>query len=1345
MSAALPEFRLPPLWGLLWALLCLCVLTPTSPPALAAEAPITLSYLYSDGNAPGTLVAYRSLLEQHPELEGRIQLQLVTESLLDTVDSAAVARSDVLVLDMMNQQMMETYNSTHGQDLVRDIAARGAVLLVGAGLQPVEYFTDMGAHYNERAMAYWQQGGSSNQLALMKYALTLAGIQGLELPALEPGLESGYYYPDASGGQVFADWDSFDLWRRQQGLAVEGRPQVAIGFYRAAFYGNETDVVDALVAEVERQGAAAIPLFGFPGHLAYQQLLLDENGESRADVILSLLLRFADFDAAATLATVDVPLINLITLYGRSEQEWRDSDNGLSLFEGTFQVAVPELAGLISPVVVGSRERVQDPATGISVVVNQPIHSRIEMAVQRGLRYVHLLHTPNADKRVALMYYNYPAGKANIGASYLNIAESLAMMLERLRAEGYQLGDSDISADAILADISNRARNIGGYAPGELEEMVAAGGTALVSVQDYRRWLDALDPTLRDKIISDWGQPEDSQLMALTQAGENFIVVPRLEYGNITLLPQPARAWGEDVDKMYHASNLAPHHQYVATYAWLREQQQVDAVVHIGTHGTHEWLDGKDMGQTRADASDALIADLPNLYIYNVDVVGEGLVARRRGLATLIDHMVPSFIKADLYPELAALRESLDDYHRNLYQNLQLAERYAGSIIEQLVRHGIDRSLGFELNPADPTSLTHDNVHEIENYLLELREQFIPYGMHAFGRLPAADARASTVDAIVSVDRSLLPDQITVMAQDMEQRIIDSAAQELDSLLHALSGGYIGGGPGGEPIRNPNVYPTGKNFYGIDPSKIPKKAAWELGVQLADQMLAQHLAQHGEYPKKVSFVIWGDETMRHEGILESQIFHLLGTRPVWDERDTVVGVEVVPAQQLGRPRVDILIASAAEGMFSNLTQLLDEAVQKVKVLEETQNFVRDHYLQTRAALIGMGYSEEDADRRAGVRIFDEPPGTFNLNTSMIAGASGTWDSDLGMANEYINKMGHGFGNGFWGEPMQDTFRLALQGVEKVVHSSSTMLYGALDNDDFFMYMGGLASAVRAVDGATPDMVVTNTRNPSRPEMTSIEAFIGTELRSRYINPEWIEGMQAEGYAGARAMSEFVEYLWGWDATAPEVVEDFMWQQTFEVYVQDKHDLDMQAFFDQASPYAFQDMAARMLETIRKQYWQADQAVTQELLQAYVDSVSRNGLSCSDVTCGNARLMEYILEQGAAMELNGVDLAQLREALEAALRNNVETLAQRQRDFVQRNDARIAQEFANAQGSGVDTDASLQGFRMEQIERSAAPASAPAALSDQFSENLALWYQALLVLVLLGWWWRRRRQSVKIGE
>ena len=1302
----------------------------------AAAQEVRLAYLTGDSTLPGILSAWKAVLGERPDLRERVSVTLVTESLLDSVDPEEVLRSDVLVLHVHDQHTLERFDEAYGVDLVAGVTGRGLVLGVGEGLLPREHYVERGVAWDGRARAFWEHSGFANQVGLLKYALSAAGIPGMTVPEPQPSLEAGYYYPDTpatagtgagSTGRVFATWEAFDAWRRAAGKHRPGAARVAIGFYGSNYDDGDTALIDAVIAEIERQGAEAIPIFGYPAGIAFETLLRGPDGAARADVALAFLFRFAGPEAGESLRKLDIPVLSLISLYGRSEAEWRASAQGLSMFEGTFQIAVPELAGLVAPTVVGSKERRTDPDTGLTIVASQPIASRVTMAVRRALGYAALAAAPNADKRVAILFYNYPPGKAGIGASYLNVAESLANVLQELQAAGYDLGgdDIDLSSEGLLEQMIARARNVGGYAPGELDAMLAQGDTARAWMGDYLRWLGGYAPELREKVVADWGRPEDVTLMAR----DGSLIIPALRWGNVAVLPQPARGWGEDGEKLYHAKDLAPHHQYVAAYSWLRAPEPVgfgaDAVVHLGTHGTLEWLDGKSLGLSAADAPDALIADLPNLYVYNVDVVGEGLVARRRGMATLVDHMVPPFVKSGLLPELAALSESVDDYHNNVHKNVQLAEAYADEIRRQAHDLGMVKDLGLELGTG--AEIEHDTLHAIEDYLIELRGQNIPYGLHAFGRTPEAEMRASTVDAIVSVDRDLLPDDSTVMAADMERRIVESGPRELGHLLRGLDGGYVPAGNGGEPIRNPDAYPTGKNFYGIDPNKVPKPAAWTLGVFLAERMLRDHIAEHGRYPEKVSFVIWGAETMRHEGVLESQIFHLLGTRPVWDARGRVVDVEVVPARELGRPRVDIVIASAAEGMFNNVTRLMDEAVQRVKVLDEAENFVRRHYLATRAALIDRGYAEEDADRRAGVRIFDEPPGTFNLNTSRIAAASGTWDSDRPMADEYLSKMGHGYGNGFWGEPMEDVFRLALSGTEKVVHSSSTMLYGALDNDDFFMYMGGLAAAVRSIDGESPQMVVTNTRDPGQPEMTNIDKFLGAEFRTRYVNPTWIEGMQREGYAGAGEMRAFVEYLWGWDATVPETVDDAMWQESFAVYVEDRHDLDLKAFFDEHSPHAYQDITGRMVETIRKGYWAADDATTERLLREHVESVAAHGVGCSEHTCGNPRLLRYVLEQGAAMNIPGPALEAYRAALEEAIGADIETAAAEAEEFVRWNESRPALTTMN-----------IEGFRMEESADDAEPLPAPPASGADDGVWTPLWVGAPLVGLLAVWRWRRRR-------
>jgi cobaltochelatase CobN len=1329
-------------------------------PSIAAQAPrkIKIAFLYSDGNLPATLKAYKALLKERPDLKDQVAFTFLTESMYDDVKTQDLASANALVFDVMNEQMLQRFNSEHKYNVIAGVRRNGGpVFAVGEGLLPRETHASEGAVYDETARAFWQHGGFNNQLGLLKLVLSRAGVKGLKVPKPEPSLDFGYYYPDGANGRVFATWEEFTAWKKANGKSVSAdltrsapqrtrsapqgtrpapRPKIALGFYKSSYYTGETELLDAIVAQIERSGAEAIPYFGYPDAAAAQKMLVDPAGKARADVALELLFRFAGPEASPILEKADIPHINLISLYGRTEQEWRASSTGLSFFEGTFQTAVPELAGLVAPTVIGSQEKVVDKDTGLTVVVRKPILSQVELAVRRAAKYAALRSKPNRDKKIAIVFYNYPAGKANIGASYLNVADSIDNILDRLAREGYNVGGPpEGGRHDVLNDLIEKARNVGGYAPGELKALVDKGSAIRIPVADYTRWLQNFTPAFRNKLLKDWGPPEKSRLMMIGSGASAAFVMPVVQYGNVTLMPQPARGWGENSEKMYHAKDLAPPHQYAAAYAWLRDGLKADAVVHVGTHGTLEWLDGKDIGLSPDDAPDALMSDVPDIYIYNVDVVGEGLVARRRGMATLVDHMVPPFKKGGLYKELAELSETISDFSKRENDNPELARAYAERVRTQLVTLGIAKDLGLKLDK--PGSVNDEVIHEVEEHLIKLKGQNIPYGLHAFGRTPEAPLRATTIDAIVTVDRSLLPNKAKVFAADMEQRIVASGPRELDRLMRALRGGFVGTGGGGEPVRNPDAYPTGKNFYGIDPDKVPKPASWDMGVQLAQQMLADHVKQHGKYPQKVSFVIWGDETMRHEGVIESQIFYLLGTKPIWNDRGKVVGVQVIPRAQLKRPRVDIVISSAAEGMFNNVTRLMDEAVQKVKALDEADNYVRSHYLSTKATLISRGYSPADADKRAGVRIFDEAPGQFNLNTSTIAANSGTWDTDKGMADDYIRKLGHAYGNGFWGEPMEDVFRMALSGTEKIVHSSSTTLYGALDNDDMFMYMGGLATAVRSLDGKTPEMVVTNTRDPGRPEMTTIDKFIGTEFRSRYVNPTWIEGMKKEGYAGAGEMRQFVEYLWGWDATAPDTIDDAKWKETFDVYVQDKHNLQMQEFFEKNSPFAYQDITARMVETVRKGYWKADAATQKKLIEEYIASVNKHGASGSEVTTGNPRLQKYVLDEGRRVGIPVPALDGFQKAMEQATATQIESAAQQETEFAQKNDAQMAANLAKVPAMSRVAN-TIKGYVMEQRQTDEQSNSSPEMVVRTEVQALAIGIPVIALLV--AWRWKRARRG-----
>ena len=335
-------------------LICLCAV-----PAGAQD--VRLAYLFSDGNLPGMLAAYKALLDQRPDLRERLVVEFLTESLFDEVEPGALLETDVLVFDVMNQQMLERFNTTHGVDLIERISGQGLVFAVGEGLLPREQYVEQGMVWDDRARAFWANWGLANQLGLMKQALSAAGIADLTVPDPQPSLDAGYYYPDGDTGRVFATWAAFDDWRRGAGTRRPGATRVAVGFYKSNYYAGDTALLDALIAEIERQGAVAIPVFGYPAGLAFEALLLDAAGDARADVALAFVFRFAGPEAAASLQQVNIPVISLVSLYGRSEAEWRASPEGLSMFEGTFQVAVPELSGLVAPTVVGSQERLEDP------------------------------------------------------------------------------------------------------------------------------------------------------------------------------------------------------------------------------------------------------------------------------------------------------------------------------------------------------------------------------------------------------------------------------------------------------------------------------------------------------------------------------------------------------------------------------------------------------------------------------------------------------------------------------------------------------------------------------------------------------------------------------------------------------------------------------------------------------------------------------------------------------------------------------------------------------------------------------------------------------------------------
>ncbi|MDN3515271.1 MAG: cobaltochelatase subunit CobN [Candidatus Brocadia sp.] len=1232
--------------------------------------PIKYSFIVGPYLTPTVVKAIKNIWAQYPFLRERIDFELVSKTDLDmNFDPHEIEDSGIVVIDIMGIRISTSTQAGFDREVIKKAIANGARILPvsqSGGLD--KEYLELGLTYDEEFRSYFEYDGVENFQNMVLFSLyKYQKIPEIKVELPKKRFKNGYFHRHNLQGMFFESFEEYKRWYEEAGYLKKGAEWVAVLTYSAFCERDQNEAEDELVHLLEEKGFNAFIAFGYPEAAVVEKLMSDMKGGAKVSGILSFLFRFSDFKATEVLGRCGVPIINLITLYGKDGKEWESDPEGLSSLEVSWQLAIPEIAGLIQPTVAAYRIRERDDETGFFVENRRPIHERINRAVNRMKTWISLQKKNNKDKKVAILYWNYPPGKQHIGASYLNAFASIDNILKKMDDEGYDVGSESIDAETLLENALKYGRNIGSWAPGELNDMVKNKKCVLLPLETYQKWCRNLPANFIKNINKDWGPVEESDVMIWTDPSQKkkYMVIPALKQGNAVILPQPVRGWLQNTEAMYHSKDLSIHHQYLGAYLWLKYGFDADAVIHLGTHGTHEWLPGKSGGLSGDDTPEALIQDLPVIYPFIVDDVGEGLVAKRRGSAVVIDHMIPPLKKGGLYHEYAELEELISDHNLALGQGAEHAKQYMENIMQKIKSLGLDKDIEIDKPAMDSVQTAstastssfsqegetgeaskssgsrkfsqeeaviskdgstcnlpgyeHEVIHKIEGYLRELKQLNMPYGLHTFGAAPDASLRLSTIQAIQEVAKD-------ISADELDKNIREGAKRELSNLIKAMNGQYISTGTGNDPVRNPDSLPTGKNFYAFNPDKIPKKEAWQVGVKLTKELLDDYRKDNnGKYPEKLSFVIWGTETIRHEGVLESQVLYLLGVEPVWNEWGRITGIKIIPQEELGRPRIDIVVSSAAEEMFGQLTQYIDQAVQMVKSLDEKDNYVRQHFREIADKLVQHGWPQKKAEQYAAIRIFDEAPGRYDLNVSRIVSASGTWENDSVVADEYLKRMSYGYGNGLWGEPMEEVYKMVLSGTKMVIHSRSTNLYGTLDNDDFFMYAGGLSAAVRELDGKTPELAVTNMMNPAKPEMTPIDKMIGMELRSRYLNPQWIEGMKKEGFEGANKMAEIVENMWGWQVTVPESMDAARWEQMFEVYVTDKYGMDLEEFFKEKNPYAYQSITARMLETVRKGYWQPAEEILQTLAKDYAETVAEYGAACCEHTCNNPAFQQYTMD------------------------------------------------------------------------------------------------------------------------
>lgn len=1153
-------------------------------------------------------------LQQDPALR-HVRFRIVSSSSPEKDDLDALAHADVGLIYNMGRDLANTIEPAVAS--LRERKARAYA--VGAPYEEGEQ--RIGLTRDETLREYAQAGGADNYAAMIRAMLARDFGFPLKITPPRPFPAIGIWAPGS--GEVFDRFETFREAYLRRHPDRSDRQWVGLVYNRVTAQAGSSPLLDAMIKAIETRGFNVIPLFGYPSEVPAERFLLDDKGRTRVVAIVGLALKMGNVPAKTipVMQRLDVPVINAISLYNQSREAWEASPLGLSLMERSWQISGAEFAGAIAPTVVASKEKLKDKETGIEYFTEMPIPDRIERLADRVKKWVSLRYELNALKRVAVVYYNYPPGKENVGAAYLNVLpRSLWQILGRLEHEGYDTRGRPKSEDALFETLREHGTNIGGWAPGALEKLARSGQAVLMPVAEYRHWFDRQPAALRDAMIKAWGEPEKSTVMLWRDPrGTPHFVFPAQRFGNLLFAAQPSRGWEGDPKKMYHDVALPPHHQYLAFYLWLQKHFKAHAMVHVGTHATHEWLSGKEVGFTAADPGEAMVADVPQLYPYIMDDIGEALQAKRRGMATIISHLTPPFDRATLNPELVSLRGLIDDFGVAAQKSESAAAARLGEINALAVRLGVLKDIGLtRLEDAE-------HVEHLEHYLKEISEQHAPFGLHTFGVAPSEALRQATATAILSLDHQLGEDERRRRQAELAALIETSARAELDALVTGLAGRHVAAGPGNDPLRNPEALPTGRNLYGFDPSRLPTPGTWEQGRSLAEKFIADYRRRHGLFPDRVVFNLWSTEAMRHEGVTEAEILALLGVRPRWDERGRVDGVEVIPRSELGRPRVDVTIVPSGlyRDALPGLMLLLDEAVSRVKDLPEEDNPIHANVERTRKQLEARGLPAADAARLAAVRIFTEPSGAYGTGVDNVVQASNTWKDEKAIADVYFNRVGHLFGQGYWGERpggqalAVDLFKMALKDAKAAIHSRASNVFGTLDNDDVFQYLGATAMAIRQVNGATPETYILNLADGQGGKHETLDTFMGREMRTRYTNPEWVKAMLKEGYGGARFIMKVTEHLWGWQVTVPEAVDGAKWQEMYETYVADRNALGVKdRFRDARNLLAYQAIVDKMLVAINKGYWQADPEVKAHLDRVNQQVIAEAGVACNASSCSS---------------------------------------------------------------------------------------------------------------------------------
>ncbi len=1117
---------------------------------------------------------------------------------------------------------------------------------------------------------YLTFGGAPNYFNLMIFLCNLLSGENLDPAPPEKPPHEGIYHPDYGG---ITDTDIY-----LENHLDPSRITVGLWFYQSYLLNNDLEHIDRFIREIEARGANVIPVF----HLRYRdenignrgagyavERFFTHEGRSRIDVLLnpmmfSMTLNCPDY--AGLLEGLNVPFIQaIISMTPRAV--WEESRQGISTMEVSFSAAQPEFDGALITVPVATREEKHiDPVTGALLAKLAPLPDRVEKVVGLALNWARLGKKENRDKKIAVVFHHYPPRNDRIGcAAGLDSFQSVKHLVDRMKAEGYEVSRTYENGDELAEEMLSRMTCDRRWLT---PDRMAKRAEAVAGAGDYIPWHDELPEGSRRKMTGDWGEiPGD-----LFVHGEKMLF-PGTVNGNLFITIQPPRGYLEDVGKVYHDFYLSPPHIYTAHYRWIRDVFKADAVMHVGKHGSLEWLPGKALGLSEKCWPDLAIMDLPNVYPYIINDPSEGTQAKRRSYCCIVDHLTPPFTNADLHEELAKVEGILTEYDDAKREDPGKCELLRPMLWEAVARADLDKDLG--VTGEAPPENFEGFLEKLHAHLGEISDTMINDGLHVMGRPPEGPLLVELLAQLTRIDNGKVPslresvlrswnmdydalteksgqpvfdgktgrevirlahEKAVALISDMEnvgfdpERIEGIAAcrlgqaaspvvevmgyiaetlvpnimrvkGEMDACLSAFDGGFVSPGPSGAPTRGQaDILPTGRNFYSVDPAKIPSPGAWEVGVGMGDALIERHLKETGRYPESIGIILFGGSTMRSKGDDLAEILYLMGVKPVWQEGSgNVAGLAVIPHVELGRPRLDVVprISGFFRDAFPNLVELMDQAAVMVAALNETPdvNILRRHVCRDREELMARGMDGEEALREASFRVFGCPPGTYGAGVEELV-ESKNWETADDLAENYIRYSSHAYGKGSYGKRKPEVFRRVLSRMDVTVKNEDSREYDMFSCTDYYSYYGGLIAASRSVRGKLPLALVGDSSDPKRLKTRTTFEETRHIFRARLLNPKWLEGMKRHGYKGAGDISKMMDVILGWDATA-DVVEDWMYRRVAEKYALDP---EMKEWLRSVNPYALQNILDKLLEAAARGMWDADDKMESDLRDAYLE-------------------------------------------------------------------------------------------------------------------------------------------------